>query len=108
MRTVTVISIIGWLAVAVMFLLLDRAIPSKSQFTSAFFDVPAMSPWNTAMLRISLGVLIFVLVISVVGFICNAVRLRRKTDRVSKPLIALSVFSLAGLLVYWLIFFRFL
>jgi type III secretory pathway component EscU len=107
-RTVTIMSIIGWLAVAVMFLLLDRAIPSKSRFSYTFFDAPALSPWNTAMLRISLIVLIFVLFVSIVGFIFNAARLRRKTDRVSKPLITLFVLSLISLIVYWLVFAKFL
>jgi type III secretory pathway component EscU len=107
-RAVTIMSIIGWLAVAVMFLLLDRAMPSKSQFSYTFFNAPALSPWNTTMLRISLIVLIFVLVISIAGFIFNAVRLRRKTDRVSKPLIALFVISLISLIAYWLVFSRFL
>ena len=92
-RSVTTIAVIGWICAVLAILLIDRASPSgQKSFFESFWNVNAIG-MNTAMLWWAFIATLASFVISLAGFIFNAARHRRKTDRYSKLLIGIGIAS---------------
>lgn len=103
-RAVPIISIIGWAIALVSLFLLDRASPPQDNFFARFFGLTLRTAWNTSLLRMALFFLILVFVVCIVGFFLNMTRMRRKSDKYNKSIIALGVVALLGI-IYFLIQF---
>ena len=92
-RSVTVIAVIGWICAILALVLIDRATPSgQKSFFESFWDVRHIG-MNIAMLWWAFIATLASFVISLAGFIFNAARHRRKTDRYSKLLIGIGIAS---------------
>ena len=103
-RSVSVIAAIGWFLSLLSLLLIDRASPQQQNFLTRFLDIRVVSSWNSAMLRIAFAMVLASCVTCIIGFILNAARHRRKSDRYSKLLITVSIVS-AVMFVLYLVFF---
>ena len=99
-RSVTIITVLGWVGALVALLLIDRASPAHENLFTRFLNVSVTSYWNTAMLRGAFIAILASFVVSIVGFIFNASRHRRKTDRYNKLLIFICIASTVVLVFY--------
>ncbi|MDR1620228.1 MAG: hypothetical protein LBS18_06170 [Clostridiales bacterium] len=103
-KAVPIFSVIGWLASLVMLVFLDRAKPPSSDFFSRYFGAQLRTEWNVSLLRTALITLITVFCFCVFGFLFNAARHRRKTDKYNKSILILGIISLAGIIAFVLVF----
>ena len=99
-RSVMVIAVIGWLSAVAALVMLDRARPVGENFFTRFFDVTVVSSWNTSLLRWAFAAIMASLIASALGLIVSVTRKRRKSDRYSKLLIALSIVSALLLILF--------
>lgn len=100
-RTVTICSIVGWIAIFIMTIFLDRAQPPGQDFFTRFFKAgPLRTSWNSGMLRISLAILILVFFICVIGLVCNLMRRKRKSDKIRKSNIILMGITVVGIALF--------
>ena len=107
-RSVTAVTVLGWICAFVALLLIDRASPAQENFITRLLDVNVVSYWNTALLRGAFAAILTSFVVCVLGIILNAVRHRRKTDRFNKLLITICIASTVLLALFLIIFYRFL
>ena len=99
-RSVTVVAVLGWLGAITALVLLDRARPAEADLFTRLLDITIESSWNTSMLRWSLTLILASFVATSVGFILNATRKKRKTDKYSKLLITLGALSIVFIAVF--------
>jgi len=99
-RSVTLITILGWICALVALLLIDRASPSHENLFTRFLNVNVASYWNSTLLRGAFIAILASFLVSVIGFIFNASRQRRKTDRYNKLLIIIGIASTVVLVFY--------
>ena len=107
-RSVSVIAVIGWILAFIALLFLDRASPLQENFITRFLSVNVVSFWNTSLLRSAFAAILASFIACVVGFVLNASRHRRKSDRFNKLLIAIGVASTVMLVLYLINFSRYL
>ena len=93
-RSASAVAVLGWLLAFVSVLMLDRARPLTGDLWSNIFGETVVSSWNTALLLWSLIAIFASLIACCIGLFFNKARQKRKTDRYSKLLVVLSVFSL--------------
>jgi fumarate reductase subunit C len=98
-RLVTVISTIGWFMVMICSAITIYAKPEQTNMFYQMFNVPLRSRWNYSLLDIVFILLIFLFILSIFGIIMNAMRQRRKTDKMNKSLIFQAVMSLVGMII---------
>lgn len=99
-RAVPAFSLISWAATIVMLVFLERARPQQRTFLDTVLDAPLRTTWNTSLLRMCLALLIAVFFVCVLGFILNASRQRRKTDKFNKSIIIMGILSLFGIAIF--------
>ena len=107
-RAVTVIAAFGWLCAIVALLLIERASPAQENFITRYLNAPVVSFWNTTLLRWAFVATLASFLVSVIGFVFNVSRHRRKTDRFNKLLIAIGISSTVIFAVYLISFYEFL
>ncbi|MCL2125660.1 MAG: hypothetical protein FWH33_06700 [Oscillospiraceae bacterium] len=107
-RSVTIIAIIGWISALFAFLLIQRASPLHENFITRILNVDVASYWNSAMLRGAFIAILVSFLISLIGFLFNMTRHRRKTDKYNKLLITIGVLSVIVLVVFLVLFARYL
>ena len=107
-RSVTIIAVLGWISALVALLLIQRASPLQENFITRILSVDVASYWNSAMLRGAFIAILASFLISVIGFVFNLSRHRRKTDRYNKLLITIGVLSTVILVLFLVLFSRYL
>ena len=107
-RSVTIIAVLGWILAFIALLLIDRASPAQANFITRFLSIDVVSYWNSTLLRGAFAATLASFVACIIGFILNAARHRRKTDRFNKLLIAISIASTVMFALYLIIFSRYL
>jgi len=107
-RSVTAIAVLGWICALVSLLLIDRASPAHENFITRFLSVSVVGYWNSTFLRGAFVATLASFVVSIVGFILNASRHRRKTDRYNKLLITICALSTVVFVLYLVNFSRYL
>jgi len=107
-RIVSTIAILGWIGVFVALLFIDRAAPAQENFITIYLGKTVVGYWKQSMLRGAFAATLASFIACVIGLIINATFHRRKTDRYSKLLIAVSIASTIILVVFLLNFFSYL
>lgn len=98
-KLVTITSAIGWMLIVVCLLLAGFAKPEQTNMFYEMFNIPVRGYWNYSVLYIVFVILIFLFVISLLGILFNAMRQRRKTDKINKSLIFHAAMALVGILI---------
>ena len=91
---------ISWALFITAITFTDLAKPKNETFFDRFFDVSVRGYWDEDLLRYSFYIVLMNLVVCIIGFVLNILRQRRKTDKISKSIIILSVITLSGILWY--------
>lgn len=98
-RIVTIISTIGWILVMFCSGITIYAKPEQTNMFYQMFNIQVRNHWNYSLLDIVFILLIFLFVLSLFGIMMNALRQRRKTDRMNKSLIFQAIMSLVGIAI---------
>jgi formate hydrogenlyase subunit 3/multisubunit Na+/H+ antiporter MnhD subunit len=99
--------IIGWLAMLVSYILLDRAKPERGTFIDMMYfeqlgiPVNVSSQWDADLVSYIFFLMVLGLCISVAWLLINAGRHRRKDDGYRKYLVFLGLTSLFGVVYYF-------
>ena len=107
-RSVTVVASLGWLLAVVALLLIDRASPAQENFITRLLSVNIVGYWDRTLLRSAFAMTLASVVVCIVGFIFNATRHRRKTDRYNKLLISICIVSVVLLVLFLVNYSRYL
>ncbi|OGO77477.1 MAG: hypothetical protein A2Y23_00590 [Clostridiales bacterium GWB2_37_7] len=100
-KLVTFISTIGWILIIICAILVIYARPDQPNMFYKMFNVSTRDYWNYSLLNIMFILLIFLFVLSLIGIMMNAMRQRRKTDKINKSLIFQAIMSLVGMILLW-------
>ena len=107
-RSITAVTVLGWLCAVISVVLLELARPAGENLFAGLLDEPAVSHWDISMLIWAYSAIMLSLVTSALGFIFNTTRLRRKSDRYNKLLITLCVVSAVLVVLFLLNYSRYL
>lgn len=91
---------ISWFLFIAAAIFFDKARPVQETFFDRLFDIRVRDYWNENALVYAFYIMMVDLAICIVGFICNMMRHRRKTDKISKSILILGAANLAGILWY--------
>ena len=91
---------ISWMLIITAVLFTDKAKPERTTFFDRLFEVSVREYWDRDLLQNAFYVLLVNLAVCIIGFIMNMMRQKRKTDKISKSIIVLTVITLAGILWY--------
>lgn len=98
--------ILGWLAMLVAFIILDRAKPRRATFIDLTYfrqmgiDPEVNNQWNTDLVDYIFYLMSFGLLVSIIGIAINKHRHRRRDDSYRLYLILLGAISLFGIVYY--------
>jgi len=98
-RLITFISTIGWLLIIFCSGLTIYAKPEQTNLFYEMFNVPVREYWNYSLLNVVFLLLVFLLALSLFGIFMNAMRNRRKTDKIRKSLIFQAFMSIVGIIL---------
>ena len=102
-RSVTIIAALGWISALLALLFMQRVSSSPWGVQITFPDQlgePVSGSWNSSMVRLAFFATLFSFAASLVGFVLNAARHRRKTDRYNKLLIGIGAASIVIFVVF--------
>lgn len=91
---------ISWVLIITALLITSEAQPKFETFVDRMLKVSVRNYWDIDLLRYAFYVLLLNLAACIVGFVLNILRQKRKTDKISKSIIVLSVITLSGILWY--------
>ena len=91
---------ISWLLIITALMITGEAQPKFETFIDRMLKVSVRSYWDRDLLQYVFYVLLLNLAACVIGFVLNMLRQKRKTDKISKSIIVLSVVTLLGILWY--------
>lgn len=91
---------ISWMLIITAVLFTDKAKPERTTFFDRLFEVSVREYWDRDLLQNAFYVLLVNLAVCIIGFIMNMMRQKRKTDKISKSIIVLTVITHAGILWY--------
>lgn len=89
-----------WAIIIVIIIIMNQAKPQVENFFSRLLNVPLRESWDIDLLRYAFYLSDIMLVFSIFAFILNMGRHRRKTDKYSKSIIIMIIFSLGVILFY--------
>lgn len=95
-----VAAIFVWMALLIILSLIDKAKPQVENFFSHLFNVTLRQSWDTDLLTYACYVSIIMLVFSIFALLVNMKRHRRKSDRYSKSIIIMIIFSIYVIYFY--------
>jgi heme/copper-type cytochrome/quinol oxidase subunit 2 len=98
-KFVTLTSALGWIMIALCFALIVYAKPEQTNMFYEMFNIPIREYWDYPLLNIVFILLIFLFAISMIGIIMNAMRQRRRSDRMKKSLIFQAIMSIIGIII---------
>jgi L-asparagine transporter-like permease len=98
-KLVTLTSTIGWIMIILCSMLIIYAKPEQTNMFFKMFNIHTRDYWNYSLLNIVLMLLTFLLILSLIGILMNALRHRRKTDRINKSLIFQAFMSVFGIII---------
>jgi cytochrome bd-type quinol oxidase subunit 2 len=105
-RIVTVTALLSWATVPFVILFLQMALPSTN--VNVFMTMLGMtsrsSGMNANMMWLTIGLLLFIVVLSLTGFLFNSKRMRRKTDKYNKFNIAVGIAALLSVLGLFIVY----
>ena len=116
-RMATILSLVAWIVAFTVWIVLYVAEPDKrfaftetavitntTDFRTEDIAEARRDYWDEALLPIAFGLLVASLIICVVAFVFNAMRMRRKTDKYRKSIMVIGGVTIIGIVLF-LIFF---
>lgn len=103
-RSLRYLALVGWLLLVSALFIFDYAKPKVETFFERVYDIRLHQQWDMDLARYILWLMILGLLLSVVGLVINARRIRRRTDQWRLSLIFLGIISLAGMVLYFVNF----
>lgn len=100
--------IFGWVAMLVVYILLDRAKPDRGTFVDTMYfeqlGIPFVtsSLWDAELVNYVFFLMVLGLCISIAGLLINATRHRRQDDGFRKYLVFLGMICLFGVVYYFI------
>jgi uncharacterized membrane protein len=101
-KLVNITSAIGWVMIIICSALTIQAKPEQTNMFYQMFDIPVRDYWNYSLLNLVFILLVSLFVLTLFGIFMNAMRQRRKTDKINKSLIFQAVMSLIGMILLWI------
>jgi hypothetical protein len=101
-KLVNITSAIGWVMIIICSALTIQAKPEQTNMFYQMFDLPVRDYWNYSLLNLVFILLVSLFVLTLFGIFMNAMRQRRKTDKINKSLIFQAVMSLIGMILLWI------
>ena len=106
-KAAAILSVIAWgVAIAVWYVLEAAAPEREMRFITSLmetrFDTPTAvrQYWDAALLQSAFGLLAAALIICVIAFIFNKMRMKRKTDKYRKSIFILGGISIIGIIAF--------
>ena len=106
-RMATILSLVAWAVIVVVWFVLEAARPERAmEFINSLlrvhFDSPtyARAHWEATLLPPAFGLLIASLVICVVAFVFNKMRMKRKTDKYRKSIFLAGGITIIGIIAF--------
>ena len=91
---------VSWVLIVTALMFTGQAQPKSETFFDRLLKVSVRNYWDENLLRYAFYVLLLNLAACIIGFVLNILRQKRKTDRISKSIIILSIVTLSGILWY--------
>jgi len=91
---------ISWVLIITSILFIDQAKPGSETFFDRILGVSVRNYWEKDLLRYAFYVFLVNLAVCIIGFVLNAMRQKRKTDKISKSIIVLAFATLSGIIWY--------
>ncbi|MDF2841343.1 MAG: hypothetical protein K0Q99_2115 [Clostridia bacterium] len=76
--------------------------PEQTNLFFEMFNIPIREYWNYSLLNVVFTLLEFLFVLTLIGIFMNAMRQRRKTDKIKKSLIFQLIMSLVGMILLYI------
>ncbi len=95
----------AWIMLGIFLVITDTAKPQTLTFWDRFLDVKIRGFWDQNLLFIAFIVAVILFIFSFVSILINAMRLKRKTDRLCISLLITLIISSIGILFYLTIAF---
>lgn len=92
-------SVIGWFLALMSLAFLDRGQGLSGSSCLSIFDPDAAANWDRSSIWATLIILLITFGFSVVGFILNTRRHKRKTDRYNKSILIVGGITLAAIII---------
>jgi xanthine/uracil/vitamin C permease (AzgA family) len=98
-KFVTIVSAIGWIMIIICSILIIYAKPEHTNMFYEMFNINIKDYWNYSLLNFVFILLTFLFALSLIGIMMNAMRQRRKIDRMNKSLIFQAIMSVIGMIL---------
>jgi xanthine/uracil/vitamin C permease (AzgA family) len=98
-KFVTIVSAIGWIMIIICSILIIYAKPEHTNMFYEMFNINIKDYWNYSLLNFVFILLTFLFALSLIGIMMNAMRQRRKNDRMNKSLIFQAIMSVIGMIL---------
>jgi len=99
-KATTIMSLLAWVAALAVWVFLDMASPDKENMFTRAFGINVRGYWDVSLLPSAFILLIGSLVLCLIAFFFNKLRMRRKTDKYRK-----SVFIIGGITIIGIVAF---
>lgn len=96
---------ISWVLIITALMITIEAQPKSENFIDRMLNVSLRSYWDQDLLQYAFYVLLLNLAACIIGFVLNILRHKRKTDKISKSIIALGIVTLLGIIWYMIRYF---
>jgi hypothetical protein len=106
-KAATILSLVAWAFAIAVWFVLEAASPDRemrfiTSLTQIHFDSPIYirQQWDDALLAVAFGLLVAALIICIIAFVFNKMRMRRKTDKYRKSVFILGGTTIVGIVAF--------
>lgn len=96
MNIISVISVVSWVILGVIFIVLAIGNPTSSGMAASRPGLKGAGNWTITIIY---GLLVFLVFLSVSGILFNAIRLKRKSDKMRLTPVFSGILSIIGLIL---------
>jgi len=94
------LSVVCWILALAVWLFLDQASPDKVNVFSTWRNVLVRNYWDSMLLSTAFRLLLASVCISIIAFVCNLLRMKRKTDKYKKSIIIIGAVTIIGTVIF--------
>ena len=99
-RMAAIFSILSWVVAFTVWIFIDQASPEKGHMFTSAYNVAVREHWDETFLPLAFGLLIAALLLCIMAFFFNKLRMRRKTDKYRKSIITIGVITIVGIVMF--------
>lgn len=94
------IGIIAWIFATIILVIIEAAKPEFETFFDRMLNLHLRTTWDLDVAQYAFLFMLLLFYVCVIAILINSRRMKRKTDRFNKSIIALAILSLIGIVVY--------